>query len=196
MGSSPHTRGARRRCRHRRTTGRIIPAYAGSTRRRCRWPPAGRDHPRIRGEHRKVLGDNLRVYGSSPHTRGARSKFAGRADDGGIIPAYAGSTPLAEIDPRQVRGSSPHTRGAPEVSERVRGRRRIIPAYAGSTSQTMSASTWTADHPRIRGEHVVPIPGETLACGSSPHTRGAPRSAPEAWARVRIIPAYAGSTAP
>ena len=52
------------------------------------------------------------------------------------------------------------------------------------------------DHPRIRGEHspsptCTPCPG-----GSSPHTRGARLGGPRTTPRGRIIPAYAGSTAP
>ena len=50
-GSSPHTRGARRRVRRLGAGRGIIPAYAGST---TSTPPAcakSPDHPRIRGEH-------------------------------------------------------------------------------------------------------------------------------------------------
>ena len=91
-GSSPHTRGARGRGRHRARLFGIIPAYAGSTRvgrpKARRW----RDHPRIRGEH--YGPDRLEALGegSSPHTRGARVVRPRRADQPGIIPAYAGST--------------------------------------------------------------------------------------------------------
>ena len=51
QGSSPHTRGARRRRSTPQSQTRIIPAYAGSTYPGSR--PCGRrpDHPRIRGEH-------------------------------------------------------------------------------------------------------------------------------------------------
>ena len=51
------------------------------------------------------------------------------------------------------------------------------------------------DHPRIRGEHADIAERFPDHDGSSPHTRGArihPRRGPHA---VRIIPAYAGSTA-
>ena len=77
---------------------RIIPAYAGSTgrRRRCQ---GRRDHPRIRGEHGTVGDSAIHLYGSSPHTRGARPDGAENDDSGGIIPAYAGSTK----SPRKVR---------------------------------------------------------------------------------------------
>ena len=72
-GSSPHTRGAHRRHRHRHPRGRIIPAYAGSTTSSAWDGLPAPDHPRIRGEHGEL---GLCVPGVR-----------------GIIPAYAGSTP-------------------------------------------------------------------------------------------------------
>ena len=71
-GSSPHTRGAPRVDYDAQYRNRIIPAYAGST-RRCR-SPRGRpaDHPRIRGEHVDHARHAACEAGSSPHTRGAR----------------------------------------------------------------------------------------------------------------------------
>ena len=175
-GSSPHTRGALPR---RPLTARLP-----------------QDHPRIRGEH-LVVGDGallregiipayagstvIRVLtselatGSSPHTRGARSTWAATAatrgdhprirgehggalgdtkGDVGIIPAYAGSTRAGGTPRSLPLGSSPHTRGAP--------------------SRSWSTRTATRDHPRIRGEHGLPIDL---------------RYVPEG-----IIPAYAGST--
>ena len=50
-GSSPHTRGARLSHPPTSPTGRIIPAYAGSTAARIICFLAPWDHPRIRGEH-------------------------------------------------------------------------------------------------------------------------------------------------
>mgnify|MGYP000964407113 CR=1 FL=1 len=51
------------------------------------------------------------------------------------------------------------------------------------------------DHPRIRGEHGRGSPGRGDGGGSSPHTRGAHDGAQLGRRCVRIIPAYAGSTA-
>ena len=114
LGSSPHTRG---------THPTSAPRAARS-----------RDHPRIRGEH-------LRLLESRPHVRG-------------IIPAYAGNTDKGEADPGIDMGSSPHTRGTPPAAwvtptsrrdhPRIRGEHDpvdlravgevgIIPAYAGNT---------------------------------------------------------------
>ena len=92
VGSSPHTRGARRRRRARPSAGRIIPASAGSTGWRTRGAARGSDHPRIRGEHPKIRATLIVLTGSSPHTRGAREDHGGRRQVHRIIPAYAGST--------------------------------------------------------------------------------------------------------
>ena len=70
----------------------IIPAYAGSTRWRRRSWPDNSDHPRIRGEHVFAYPTLIQDGGSSPHTRGARSRSAAWLSPRGIIPAYAGST--------------------------------------------------------------------------------------------------------
>ena len=172
-GSSPHTRGALECRTEAIDNSRIIPAYAGSTRRsparRIRLP----DHPRIRGEH---VGGFLCVgvhLGSSPHTRGAQKLGDAVGCARGIIPAYAGSTRTAawrsrragdhprirgEHDPNRsfgekMAGSSPHTRGAPATKSELKGIDRIIPAYAGSTAARRCFSLCSRDHPRIRGEH-------------------------------------------
>ena len=153
-GSSPHTRGARPVGQRPRRDPRIIPAYAGSTRRPESATGCVPDHPRIRGEHvfREIW--LCLQSGSSPHTRGAHSEAPGRGETPGIIPAYAGSTKslLAEGrgagDHPRIRGehtlrllyiqsslgSSPHTRGAPVVVNIIDWSGRIIPAYAGSTA--------------------------------------------------------------
>ena len=154
------------------------------------------DHPRIRGEHRRL---------DAEHHHRVR-----------IIPAYAGSTkaivcPSSEFaDHPRIRGehlpqtscmaerqgSSPHTRGAP--TDRVDGPRfpRIIPAYAGSTSSIASPTRSARDHPRIRGEHSNEKYRPRWRPGSSPHTRGARGRLSEIHRHRGIIPAYAGSTAP
>ena len=152
--------------------------------------------------------------GSSPHTRGARAHETRRGFSGGIIPAYAGSTPSGSQPPDPPRdhprirgehglrvlplraqyGSSPHTRGARGQRLQLHPAGRIIPAYAGSTGSAPTTSPGRPDHPRIRGEHVFSMRIEVRLRGSSPHTRGA-RVFDEDRGQVEgIIPAYAGST--
>ena len=172
-GSSPHTRGARTNPLARFKRGRIIPAYAGST--RYRQHPVGekRDHPRIRGEHVPVSVTPVSKCGSSPHTRGAQALAQCTELRARIIPAYAGST---------HRGASTCTSA------------RDHPRIRGEHFRDAAPEDVDADHPRIRGEHCR---GEGFAScrgGSSPHTRGAHDGAQLGRRSIRIIPAYAGST--
>ena len=173
-GSSPHTRGAPGCWGGACGSGRIIPAYAGSTQRMQSSGSAPWDHPRIRGEHRWRWPIGPGPGGSSPHTRGAPPPEDLLQYNNGIIPAYAGSTGgggrsgrdradhpriRGEHLPRRIcsntiMGSSPHTRGALRARYPRACRWRIIPAYAGSTVE-------------VAGR-------EPFGGGSSPHTRGAP----------------------
>ena len=216
-GSSPHTRGARRR--------------------RARTPPPGGDHPRIRGEHpagRRAARD---ADGIDPRIRGEHwFSRVQRVLSSGIIPAYAGSTP-SHIPPSVSAQDHPRIRGEHGLSvQSLTPCAGIIPAYAGSTLHlrylhepsagssphtrgARSTRGWTAgtswDHPRIRGEHlrwrrmrslgtrIIPAyAGSTYRCqtdiGKSlddPRIRGEHyRQDEEPDYRPGIIPAYAGST--
>ena len=93
-----------------------------------------------------------------------------------------------------LSGSSPHTRGALGAGPVEGPHGRIIPAYAGSTFPCDLQGDGGGDHPRIRGEHRSRNLARRSACGSSPHTRGAPSAIFFANGRKGIIPAYAGST--
>ena len=174
-GSSPHTRGARPPVVENQVARRIIPAYAGSTSVPRHTTRTAADHPRIRGEHVFLSSLGGLSPGSSPHTRGARVEVGVLRVAGGIIPAYAGSTPWFG------RGSIMAT--------------WIIPAYAGSTPSPEGSIRRRTDHPRIRGEHLTTATAAEKTSGSSPHTRGARGELEDLGAAVRIIPAYAGSTA-
>ena len=193
IGSSPHTRGARSAPASHTNSARIIPAYAGSTRRESLRRHDSADHPRIRGEHGRRVAPRADGVGSSPHTRGARGTSRSRPTPRRIIPAYAGSTmpapssPSSERDHPRIRGehwlasnrpvmtdgSSPHTRGAHARGGASGTDDRIIPAYAGSTKGIIASSTHRPDHPRIRGEHKLNRLKKQGVDGSSPHTRGA-----------------------
>ena len=131
-GSSPHARGAPSRTPRALAECGIIPACAGSTvcLNSSSW--RGRDHPRMRGEHRCIIELTPRHIGSSPHARGAPAKKCLAVAAIRIIPACAGSTFDTGLDlanrgdhPRMrgehllmssrgslLMGSSPHARGA------------------------------------------------------------------------------------
>ena len=192
----------------------IIPAYAGSTPCGTLYREDYWDHPRIRGEHSAPSSRLPPSAGSSPHTRGARPGYRPRRTATGIIPAYAGSTPLGRLiwialwDHPRIRGehgrvlwgrcrgtgSSPHTRGALALQVAWEVIKRIIPAYAGSTLTTLRRRHSLPDHPRIRGEHLAGLGRIIGGVGSSPHTRGARMASTPHQVQHGIIPAYAGST--
>ena len=172
-GSSPLTRGKRRRPRVRRVQRRLIPAHAGKTSyQRVPWC-SGRAHPRSRGENPLTGRCPASGVGSSPLTRGKPADRALSGKWSGLIPAHAGKTLVRDPDedattahPRsrgengghfgggQVpAGSSPLTRGKPVLLAAWCQTRRLIPAHAGKTSLRGTRVVGRAAHPRSRGEN-------------------------------------------
>ena len=168
------------------------------------------------GEHSPPMAIGAMVTGSSPHVRGAPTRPTRQPSRPGIIPACAGSTarPMrheasprdhprmcgehwyAIISNRHTTGSSPHVRGAlPMCPPRPRSD-GIIPACAGSTPFEYMRSYVNRDHPRMCGEHYVPIIAAYNLMGSSPHVRGARATYQRDEPVCGIIPACAGSTYP
>ena len=158
-GSSPHTRGTQKDRRasavsardHPRIRGehtpslfgclldlRIIPAYAGNTRRSPRDAVTmGGSSPHTRGTRSNLMRSALRPW-DHPRIRGEHVRHAERRlGRGGIIPAYAGNTWPRPMPLSAYQGSSPHTRGTPRAS------------YSGGLCRR--------DHPRIRGEHTMSV---------------------------------------
>ena len=196
MGSSPLARGALSISFSTASSVRIIPACAGSTLSSSVGMTRDRDHPRLRGEHLPCPHCGGEAEGSPPLARGAQPAGAGLAGSGGIIPACAGSTVMAEpscapsLDhprlrgehephstwPESAEGSSPLARGALGQVRRARAPTGIIPACAGSTSQLARRSWDSRDHPRLRGEHAVWYVEHGFGVGSSPLAREHPLS--------------------
>ena len=192
---------------------RFIPAYAGNASGLGSRTPAGRVHPRIRGERRlrKLSKDD--EAGSSPHTRGTLNRVSLMAGSVRFIPAYAGNAGFRPSGPDghavhpRIRGerieamllfffrggSSPHTRGTLPVAIEPTFNARFIPAYAGNASVFTFRRHWITVHPRIRGERRGTTTGSKSRCGSSPHTRGTPGTGYRVRIRLRFIPAYAGN---
>ena len=132
----------------------------------------------------------------------------------GIIPAYAGNTPIVSCicpqawdHPRvcgehpntansryMSRGSSPRMRGTHVGHDHVGAVRGIIPAYAGNTLFESISADPGRDHPRVCGEHQFSNVHGRQQRGSSPRMRGTPAFAPDSFHRIGIIPAYAGNT--
>ena len=150
----------------------IIPAYAGNTRLPGSCSRGVRDHPRVCGEHGEIDVCMAGNMGSSPRMRGTRRLHRLLCRRPGIIPAYAGNTPIASSPvpptwdhPRvcgehissstfasSTLGSSPHMRGTHFSGSLLIAWLGIIPAYAGNTSPPRQSPSEPRDHPRICGE--------------------------------------------
>ena len=193
-GSSPLTRGkhlSARRCS--RGVG-LIPAHAGKTRRRTRTLAPCGAHPRSRGENIECRPECDADDGSSPLTRGKRSRAWSPTPTPGLIPAHAGKTPGP---PRRPRGRQAHPRSRGEnvrpaargvaydgSSPLTRGKRQparlhvrlggLIPTHAGKTTTGTRTRTPAPAHPHSRGENVVAVISASGVAGSSPLTRGKP----------------------
>ena len=172
-GSSPRVRGTLD-CREAAEpeTG-IIPACAGNTGKRGCCCGFYWDHPRVCGEHYRVLGELFWRPGSSPRVRGTHVGHRPGERAAGIIPACAGNTDTVRTRRKEYGGSSPRVRGTPpsflflslawgiipacagntiiRSFPRVMG--GIIPACAGNTPPILWHRFLMRDHPRVCGEH-------------------------------------------
>ena len=192
----------------------LIPAHAGKTSGRRRTTQARRAHPRSRGENIGCLVGAIIVMGSSPLTRGKRPSPARRTSDAGLIPAHAGKTPrrsavsrgraahprsrgensLLTVAGVHAGGSSPLTRGKRHRREAALPRARLIPAHAGKTGCRGFELQAVEAHPRSRGENNGLGSRERPGLGSSPLTRGKPRTERTQSNARGLIPAHAGKT--
>ena len=216
VGSSPRMRGTLCRCCRTRFRLGIIPAYVGNTvRLTFAWPETW-DHPRVCGEHTPRIDGGTISRGSSPRMRGTPAGPVPDVRAGGIIPAYAGNTPIASSPvpptwdhPRvcgehissstfasSTLGSSPRMRGTLVPFVDFSPCRGIIPAYAGNTWPLRMEARLSRDHPRVCGEHSTSSKPPDVVSGSSPRMRGTQTMQIRIQPQGGIIPAYAGNTAP
>ena len=155
-----------------------------------------RAHPRSRGENAGGRVSRVGARGSSPLTRGKRLLTWATWRSQGLIPAHAGKTgyrwgPAAQqsAHPRSRGenglhdrcrshgdGSSPLTRGKRPDADGGGRAERLIPAHAGKTRVTPTRVGSSTAHPRSRGENTLRVRRISCILGSSPLTRGKPRS--------------------
>ncbi len=97
--------------------------------------------------------------------------------------------------PRQRRrGSSPLTRGKRAMTRHTLTISGLIPAHAGKTQPARRGAPRSRAHPRSRGENICSRSQHPRFGGSSPLTRGKPRTRRPDVAARRLIPAHAGKT--
>ena len=194
--------------------GRITPACAGKT---CSFNSplfSQTDHPRVCGENCVFPGSFTYWNGSPPRVRGKRLQLHTSPRGTRITPACAGKTPslrhfhrLAADHPRvcgentgvpqiasSSNGSPPRVRGKPEALQTTPGELRITPACAGKTPRSATATSSTADHPRVCGENQRGLTKRFHTRGSPPRVRGKQKKLHTKIFRWGITPACAGKT--
>ena len=194
LGSSPLTRGKRDWDPTDPRHPRLIPAHAGKTTTVVGGVLSVAAHPRSRGENDVRDDDNRPFLGSSPLTRGKRSRptRAGRGTSAHPRSRGENGAPGDEADVE--KGSSPLTRGKPPRKLLSRNTPRLIPAHAGKTPTWSASSAWTRAHPRSRGENIIEQADPISPLGSSPLTRGKRPNQKEGDHHLGLIPAHAGKT--
>ena len=112
-GSSPLTRGKRRRGSRRLRNCGLIPAHAGKTVVSDSSLANFRAHPRSRGENPTAYRGNAANAGSSPLTRGKPLRGLPGAGPEVAHPRSRGENARIDAAIRLAQGSSPLTRGKP-----------------------------------------------------------------------------------
>ncbi len=151
-GSSPRTRGTRKRARRSRCFAAVHPRARGEHFRDCgttcaavgssprtrgtrAWSSCRQAfavHPRARGEHSKRRSSRCRA-GSSPRTRGTQDITVYWASDDAVHPRARGEHDRRPISSPMNDGSSPRPRGTHRCGHRLGTAMRFIPAHAGNT---------------------------------------------------------------
>ena len=213
-GSPPHARGRPTYRTPASSSSRITPACAGKTRASRTSRASRRDHPRMRGEDKKLEYGENSARGSPPHARGRQEVGVRREQRPRITPACAGKTsrgrrgPQGTTDHPRMRGedmlsriprdfatgSPPHARGRQERDRSADELRGITPACAGKTFSRIAAIFASKDHPRMRGEDLAALSESMRSYESPPHARGRLDERLVVGAAARITPACAGKT--
>ena len=173
-GSSPRGRGTRRASETGNRPLRFIPAWAGNTSPERPSDPLRPVHPRVGGEHKFRIPQNVNVDGSSPRGRGTPTTAPATRNNRQVHPRVGGEHPVHLAAGEYYYGSSPRGRGTRDLFLTQTTGERFIPAWAGNTSRSAPPGTNHSVHPRVGGEH---------------------RYRKAAYASVRrFIPAWAGNT--
>ena len=172
VGSSPLTRGKRRRRDDVGNRGRLIPAHAGKTGGDHGSWSFLRAHPRSRGENE----GSRRV---APVRRWLIPAHAGKTVVGppwgwvsGAHPRSRGENEALAASDATDKGSSPLTRGKRNGRDGGSRRTGLIPAHAGKTRAVPEGPERFRAHPRSRGENLGGGRRPPDTRGSSPLTRG------------------------
>ena len=132
--------------------------------------------------------------GSSPRGRG-KLNLETVTDEAVVAhPRVGGENTLDGLVVDLATGSSPLTRGKLISLTPTVGRRGLIPAHAGKTVSVRITMSPFPAHPRSRGENRARMSRAAPTGGSSPLTRGKPRTRHTQHVPRGLIPAHAGKT--
>ena len=92
QGSPPRGRGKASHCFHTLSIAGITPAWAGKSRAALSPKNCSRDHPRVGGEKRLLLGAGCKGLGSPPRGRGKAQPQLPAGTRKRITPAWAGKS--------------------------------------------------------------------------------------------------------
>ena len=92
-------------------------------------------------------------------------------------------------------GSPPHSRGRLIDIQEARRYDGITPAFAGKAFDDVGRASQFEDHPRVRGEGVVPFEDGDPSSGSPPRSRGRLTPLKSVEDASGITPAFAGKAA-
>ena len=172
QGSSPRGRGKRQPSSRRWKSRRLIPAWAGKTRRRRQPETPHWAHPRVGGENCPGLCWPPFLSGLVPAWAGktvvADTKNFSRA----AHPRVGGENAARRHLVRKPAGSSPRGRGKPTSRCWRLTSGRLIPAWAGKTETVAYSDRPSTAHPRVGGENTSPMSDLQTRAGSSPRGRG------------------------
>ena len=194
VGTSPRTRGKPAAYARFCLRPGNIPAHAGKTHQPDHRRTVNKEHPRARGENRRIRRHVLRMFGTSPRTRGKLRLGFNTNHIWGNIPAHAGKTPPVKPPLATPVGTSPRTRGKPLPTVSFHTPPGNIPAHAGKTASWTRPVPAMGEHPRARGENRVSSESFIRFSGTSPRTRGKLSSTICLPRPMRNIPAHAGKT--
>ena len=154
-GSSPLTRGKRRRFQVAGVVPGLIPAHAGKTCLIRDGSTPAKANPRTRGENLLDPGRVDTREGSSPLTRGKPAGGCLALVVGGLIPAHAGKTGAGK---RRRRTLWAHPRSRGENDGQFCVHRSLLgssPLTRGKLRSGSLLSPSLRAHPRSRGENTL-----------------------------------------
>ena len=179
---------------NRRSSGRIIPTYVGSTFSCSPAFPFSPNHSHVCGINKIVLRTAAWICESFPRMWDQQPPIIQQITSCRIIPTYVGST-LKDISLSPLLPESFPRMWDQHQNQRVDyWHARIIPTYVGSTMPRTQILQPAANHSHVCGINYAPKRSSPYCCESFPRMWDQRRWNLYFQSSWRIIPTYVGST--